>query len=452
MNVEELRSEFEKKWDIIKKFAGDYQCEVTYYMVNSALTRFANNIIHQNVAVQNGSLSIRLIKGKKSGKVDIPIYSSPQMIEEAVEAAKEITDKNADDEELLPLLGPQKYRELSRFCDKTAELDPEKRAQLVEKAAKKCAENNLSAAGIARNGWSLLGIANTNGLFAFSANTSFIFSITVSDTTGTGWAEGMGWSIDHVDVDSEIKEAVEIALRNQNPKDLEPGKYTVILTPAAVADILSFLSLYGFNARMHFEGRSFLKGKLGEKVFSELITIIDDVYDERWSGLPFDFEGVPRKSVVLVENGVLKGLVYDRLTAKKMNAEPTGHGLPQPNRWGAIPLNIIVKPGENDFASLIKSVKHGLLVTHFHYTNVSELTKLTITGMTRDGLFVVENGEIAYPVKNMRFTQSIAEALNNVVAVAKEQKMVEGFFFGGAITPGMIIDGFNFSSKTEFGG
>jgi len=212
------------------------------------------------------------------------------------------------------------------------------------------------------------------------------------------------------------------------------------------------MSIYGFNARMHLEGQSLLTGKLGQKVFDDKLTIVDDAYNENLSGIPFDFEGVPRRKVELVKNGILTNLVADRWTAQKMNIEPTGHGLPQPNRWGAIPLNVVIEPGETSLKDMVKSVKNGLLVTHFHYTNVSELTKLTITGMTRDGLFAIENGEIAYPVKNLRFTQSTLDTFNNIIAIGKKQKLVSGFFFGGAYTPAMLVEKFNFSSATEFGG
>ena len=452
MNREEIRTAFNEKVNYIFGLVKDYDVEVDLNFSKSALTRFANNTIHQNVSVDNGRIGIRLQKGKKSGKVSINLSSADSVVKSAVEKAKEIVKCTSENEETIPMVEPQEYRENEKFCSQTAELSPNARADIVSDAVSRCEQNNLSAAGIVENSATAIGISNSKGLSAYWDGTNFEFSLTAEGSNGTGWAQSMGWSIHRTSPDDDIEEAVNIAIRNQNPREIQPGKYTVVLTPAAVADVIAFMSIYGFNARMHLEGRSFLTGKLGQKVFSDKLNIYDDAYDDNWSGLPFDFEGLPRQSIQLVRDGVLTNLVADRWTAEKMDIQPTGHGLPQPNQWGAIPLNIIISPGEKSTQQLINSVQKGLLVTHFHYTNISELSKLTITGMTRDGLFVIQNGEIAYPVKNLRFTQSALEAFNNIVEIGSERKLVSGFFFGGAYTPGMIIDNFNFSSTTEFGG
>ncbi len=452
MDKEFYHAEFKRVAKLVFDHATGYDAELMLSANSNALTRFANNIIHQNISTSDSNVSIRLQKAKKTGTVTVGLFSGDNVIIEAVKKAAEIVEQSAEAPGLMPMLGEQKYEKTDGYCHHTAELPPDLKADIVAKIVRECEKENFSAAGIVQNGAYAIGIANTNGLRAFDVGSDFEFSLTVEGKDGTGWAESRSWAVFDVDVDADIVEVIEIARKNKNPRNIEPGAYTVVLPPAAVAELVLFLNIYGFNARSHLEKNSFLMGKLGQKVFSDKLTIVDDAYDKRWSGLPFDFEGVPRKRVELVENGVLVGLVYDRFTAEKMNAEPTGHGLRQPNQWGAFASNLIVAPGTVLMKDMIKSVKRGLLVTHFHYTNVSELAKLTITGMTRDGLFLVENGEIAYPVKNLRFTQSVPEALNNIAVVGKEQKLVSGFFFGGAIVPGMVIDGFNFSSGTEFGG
>ena len=452
MNREQLQKNFKRISDNVFSLADGYDAEVSLNFSDSALTRFANNIIHQNVAVSNGGISIRLLKGRKEGKVSINLFSDDKAIAKAIQKAREIVEHSTDNEEILPILDVQKYREIDRFHRKTAELTPDDRADLVSNVVSSCEKENFTAAGIVENSATAIGIANSKGLFAYWDGTGFNFSLTVEGKSGTGWSESISWSVDRTNPQSDIEEAIEIARKSQNPKDIEAGKYTVILTPAAVADLISFLSIYGFNARMHLEGRSFLTGKLGQKVFSDKLTIIDDAYDENWAGIPFDFEGVPRQKVELIKNGVLTNLVVDRWTGEKMNLPPTGHGLPQPNQWGAIPMNIVIEPGDTTMDDMVKSVKNGLLVTHFHYTNVSEFTKLTITGMTRDGLFAIKNGEIAYPVKNLRFTQSTLDTFNNIIAIGKKRKVMAGFFFGGAYAPAILVDNFNFSSATEFGG
>ena len=452
MNATFLRDDLKKISQKVFTLVGEYDAEIFVSTQSESLTRFANNIIHQNIARENGSISIRLQKGKKTASVSLGLFNDDETIALAVENAKEIVEHSAENPDLLPMLGAQNYEETDGFCDETASISPTDRANTVEKVVSRCEEEKFSSAGIVENSAFTVGIANTKGLFAFWQGTNFDFDLTVEGRDGTGWAGSKSWSHKNVDVDEDIAEAMDIARRNENPRDIEPGEYTVVLPPAAASELFLFLSIHGFNARAHLENRSFLTGKLGQKVFSDKITIVDDAYNPEEPGMPFDFEGFPKKRVELVKNGVLTGLVYDRLSAEKMNAEPTGHGLNQPNQWGAFAFNLAISPGDASMDDMIKSVKKGLFVTHFHYTNVSELTKLTLTGMTRDGLFVIENGEIAYPVKNLRFTQSVAEALNNVVAVGKERKLVSGFFFGGVRTPGLLIEKFNFSSATEFAG
>jgi len=450
MKREEYKDQFRRISQKIFELAGDYDAEALFNSRSSALTRFANNTIHQNVAVDDGGIDIRLQKGRRTGSMSVGLFLSDEVLKKAIARAKNIVDNSQEDNELMDMVGKQEYRQTHGFDERIAALNPDERAKIVADAIRASESNDFDAAGIVENSATNMGIANSKGLWAWWNGTNLTFSLTTGGTSGTGWAQSQGWSFDIIDHATDIAEAIDIAKFNRNPRDIEPGAYTVVLTPAAVGDILMFMSLYGFNARMHLEERSFLTGKLGQKVFSDKLTIEDDAYNKNWAGIPFDFDGLPRQRVELVKNGVLQNLVYDRWTANKMKAECTGHGLQQPNQWGAISLNIVLAPGETSMDEMIKSVKRGLLVTHFHYTNVSELTRLTLTGMTRDGLFMIENGEIAYPVKNLRFTHSVLDALNRIAAIGNKQKLVSGFFFGGALTPGMIIEDFNFSSGTGF--
>lgn len=436
----------------IIKLAKPYQVSVLLSVGDSALTRYANNMIHQNVASITSFLRITIMEEKKTVSEDIAGAITEDSIERAISHGKASIKHAIANEDTLPLIGEQKYRKVNRLCRKTKEISPDDRAKIVEEVARKSKLNRLSAGGIVSNGTTTFGIANSEGLFAFHRSTEFTFSTTIQGDKTSGWAEGTGWSIDKVNVDTLIEDAIKYATVSKDLKELKPGKYTVVLTPDAVADLLLFSCIYGFNSRMHLEKQSFLTGKVGKKVFSDLLTIDDDFTHPLVLGMPFDYEGIPKKKVKLVEKGTLRGLVYDRLTAKKMKAEPTGHGLPQPNLWGAFPSCIVVHPGDASMEEMICSVKDGLFVVHFHYTNVSEMTKLTITGMTRDGIFAIKDGEIAYPMKNMRFTQSVLEAFQNIAMIGKEQKLVSTFFGGAFVTPGMVIENFNFTSATEFAG
>jgi len=206
----------------------------------------------------------------------------------------------------------------------------------------------------------------------------------------------------------------------------------------------------GFSGRLFHEGTSFLTGRLGKQVFGKNITIADESENPEIGGMPFDFEGTPRRDTILVKNGVVKTMLYDRRTAAEHKKKPTGHGLPQPSPIGAVPFNIVVGGGDSSMAEMIASTKKGLLVTNFHYTNLAERREVVLTGMTSNGLFLIENGRIKHPVKNMRYTQSIIEAFNNVEAMSKEHVLATAFFGGSFVVPAMKINGFNFSSETKF--
>ncbi len=410
-----------------------------------SLTRFANNIIHQNLAREDLSVNIRLIMGKKVGKSSVNQISDDS-IRWAVNLALEALRFSPDDPELLDLPEKQQYEPIDSYSKTTAELTPEIRAGLVFKAVEKSVPKKFECAGIVSNGEHFLGIANTNGLIASHKSSSFEFAITVTNNEGgSGWASGGFYDFERVDFDRITERAIRKAELNFNPRELPPGEYTLILEPQAVSDIFSFAAYMGFGAQAYLDGMSFLVGRLGELVFDEKLTIWDDAYSQLNPGLPFDFEGMPRKKVLLVRNGVANSLVHDRKTAKKMNTTSTGHSLPQPNTWGPIPLNIVFNKGNSSLENMIETTEKGLLVTHFHYVNVVEPRKLILTGMTRDGLFLVENGKITSAVKNLRFTESLPKALSKIDLIGSELESC-----GICVVPALKLNSFNFSSKTEF--
>jgi PmbA protein len=241
---------------------------------------------------------------------------------------------------------------------------------------------------------------------------------------------------------------VEKAERSRDPRTAEPGAYTVILEPAATSTIMQFLAFLGLGAKPFLEERSFMSGKIGEKIASELITIVDDPIAPDSLGLPFDFEGSPARRVALIERGVAAGVVWDRTTAMKGGRESTGHALPPPNPYGPVPLNLRMEPGESTIEQIIASTERGLLVTRFHYSNVVNEKEAILTGMTRDGTFLIEDGRIAHGVKNLRYTQNAIEALSNVEAVGDKTEISTELFFGGSRAPALKIRDFKFSSST----
>jgi predicted Zn-dependent protease len=295
-----------------------------------------------------------------------------------------------------------------------------------------------------------VGLANSSGLFAYNDYTSASFSVTVMADDSSGWADSTQPNIHAVHPEVLTSVALEKALAGRRPRALPPGEYDVILEPAAVAELLLFMAWDGFGALPYLEGRSFVSGRLGQKILSEKVMIVDDVYNHQTLGLNFDYEGMPRQRVVLVDGGVAKAVVHDRKTAKEAGTESTGHALPQPNTNGPMPLNLMLAGGDSSVDEMVASTDRGLLITHFHYTNILEPMTLMITGMTRDGVFWVEKGKVRHPVKNFRFTESVVKAFNQVEALGRETVYAHAFWGGGIVCPAAKIRGFNFSSGTRF--
>jgi PmbA protein len=234
---------------------------------------------------------------------------------------------------------------------------------------------------------------------------------------GSGFAMGAFSRVGRIDIEALSRRAIDKCLRSEDPRPLEPGSYTVILEPSATSNLMMFMGMLAFNGLAHAEKRSPFAGKLGQRVFGDNVTIEDNAYHDLAHGMPFDFEGLPRQRVTLVEGGVLQGLIHDRRTAKLMKTESTGHALPQPNPSGPWPLNLMLQPGEQTPEEILAGTKKGILVTQFHYTNIVNPMEISLTGMTRNGTFMVEDGQIVHAVKNMRFTESVIKAFNHVSAI-----------------------------------
>jgi predicted Zn-dependent protease len=417
-----------------------------------ALTRFANNEITQNVAEHRSLLSVRVVQGKKTGRAtgnDLSEKGIARLLERAASA----TRFSPEIQELLPLPGPQTYRDVDGFDRETAELGADARAREVGKAVARCREAGLEAAGIYEVRTGTIGdygevgpfaIANSRGLFAYHVGTSAEFLVSALEGTASGWAGFESHRANGVDGGALAARAVEKAIRSRKPSSWEPGRYTVVLEPAAVADLIQDMSWISFGALLVQEGRSFLSGKLGEKVMGENITLRDDPFHPLHRGSPFDSEGMPTLPTTIIERGVARSAVYDRQTAAKEGRESTGHGLPVPNTYGPMARHLVLEGGEGSVEDLIRRVDRGLLVTRVWYTNVVDPKSVTLTGMTRDGLFAIEKGKLTHAVRNFRFNQSVVQMLNQVEA--KSSVVCSG----GVVCPGLLVRDFHMSSGTEF--
>jgi len=432
----------------IFKLAGRAQCEVMAEKRDTALTRFADNVISQNVASSSLSFSVRLLDGGRSAKVSFN-QADDATLKHSIASGLEILRKQKKDPALLPLAKPRALAPAQNLYDReTAELSPTFRAEKAAELARACRKAGQISCGTVDNGASELVIANNLGLFARHRDSSVTHSVTVKDRDGSGWAEQTSHDVSRIDFKRLNETARAKAAASRKPRDAKPGKYTVVLEPQAGADLLTYMNAYGFGGQFYNEGRSFACGKLGKQVLSPLLTLEDNAIDGAAPGMTFDFEGQPKSKVTLVEKGVLKAIVHDRKTAKKARTASTGHALPQPSYFGPLAINLAVKPGTDSLQELLKGTERGILVTQFHYTNLLKAQTIEMTGMTRNGTFMIENGKIAYPIKNMRFTQSMVEAFANIEAMGSEPELLLGW--GNISCPAMRLSGFNFSSATKF--
>lgn len=435
--------------DVTFSHADGYDVELMISSGNKALTRFGENVITQNVSSRSVGIDIRLMKDGKMGKASTRNLSSDGL-RSCVEIAKAALSVSDADDELLPLLGEQSYRARNNYHQNSVELSPVLKAKGVAQAVGVCSEKDLQGAGIFSNGGGNLAIANSNGLWAFHKSSTSTFSLSAMSKDSSGWAEEGDPDVSRIGVDRLAQTAVSKALIGRNPIDVDPGAWTVVFEPSAVADFLLFLGWEALNGKAFMEGRSCFSDKVGQKVVGDNITLVDDSFHELSPGNPFDFEGMPRQKVMLIENGIFKSTVHDRKTGAAAGSGSTGHALPQPDTYGPMPLNIIMSPGDSSLEELIGSTNRGLLVTRLHYSNLLDPMKMTLTGMTRDGLFLIENGEVTKSVKNMRYTESVLNVLSNVAALTSKLYKTETFWGGGGtVVPAIKVNDFHFTSRTE---
>ncbi|MDO9026595.1 MAG: TldD/PmbA family protein, partial [bacterium] len=388
-------------------FAKEGQAEVILTQTASPLTRIANNTIHQNVETSDIDISLRVDLDGRSGRAATNQFddqSLKKLAGQASEAAKAVTGK----QDLPPMMGPQKYREIPAFDQSSALMEPEQRAEMVLKAVKLARQERVELAGLVNNTLYANAMANSNGLFAYHNMSTLRMELTARSGITAGRFARTVRKAGEIDPEQIAAVAIKKCLGGLNAKALEPGDYTVILEPEAVTTPLMFLSYLSFGALSVQENLSCLSGKMGQKLMGGNITISDDAYNPLavWAE-PFDSEGMPRKKVMIIEKGVARGPVYDLKTAAKDRTETTGHGLPQPNTYGPMPRNLILEGGNAPLEDMIKSTKRGVLVTRFWYNRVVDRKIPVITGMTRDGTFLIEDGKVSCGVKNMRFNQDL---------------------------------------------
>jgi predicted Zn-dependent protease len=419
------------------------ECNVQLGGVNTGNIRFARNAVSTSGAVSDTQLVVSVAYGKKQGIATINEFDE-KSLEKVVRRAEDLARLAPENPEFMPAVGKQDYKASATFSPKTAAIDPDFRAELAAYTIEACRKKNLVAAGFFTDNSSFSSIANSNGVFGYQQETGLDFTCTVrtEDGRGSGWVKRSIGDAARFDAREAADVAIEKALRSVNAKALEPGRYTVILEPAATSDLIGNM-LGGFDARQADEGRSFLSKKgggnrLGEKLFDEQVNIWADPWHPEVAVLPWDGSMLPRQRTEVIKNGRVNALEYSRFWAQKQKRDPlAGHG------------NMIMAGTDKSTAELIANTKKGVLVTRTWYIRMVDPQSVLLTGLTRDGTFYIENGKIMYPIKNFRFNESPVTMLNNIEEIGKPVVIAGDEVPYQMLIPPMKVRDFNFTSLSD---
>jgi predicted Zn-dependent protease len=411
-------------------------CVINMSGSESGNIRYARNTVTTAGHRSNQTLSVEASFGKRSGTSTTDEFDE-ESLKNVVKRAEELAQLSPENPEFMPPLGPQSYDESISFVESTANISPEYRAEVAAKSIEPASQKDVTAAGFLNDSSGFRAMMNSNGLFAYNKSTDVDFTVTMrtNDGTGSGWVTRDFNDVDKFNAEEAAKVAIDKAVMSRKARAIEPGKYTVILEPAASVDLLRNMSR-AFNARTADEGRSFMSkddgNKIGQKIVDERVKVWSDplhpdVPTATWNG-----EGMPLKKMDWIDNGVVKNLAYSRFWANEKGVEPV-----------PFPSNFIMQGGDATREELIKSTKRGILVTRLWYIRSVDPQTLLYTGLTRDGTFYIENGQIRYPVKNFRFNESPIIMLNNLEALGEQVRI------NGNLIPYMKVRDFTFTSLSD---
>ncbi len=412
---------------------------VSFDDAESSTLRFANNQVVQNVSVREPGVSVRVAFGKKSGGASTNRLDEQSLVE-MVRKAEAIARLAPEDPEYMPPLPPQRYPILPSFRSSTASAVPMDIARRTKPVIEQCEKNGLVGAGILSNSVAARGIAASTGLIGYNQSTEAEFSLTATADDSSGWTYNAHRDINALDIAPRTRRAVDKAVRSKSPRELEAGHYPVILEPAAVAGVFGALQ-FAIDAKSYHKGNSALAGKLGTRILDPRLTLRSDPTHRDLTGEPFDRSGLPTTRMTWVDRGVLKQLYYDRFTAQKHGVEPT----PRPSA----PILSFSGPTVGSIDELIADTKRAVLITNFWYIRSVDPTDLTITGMTRDGTFLVEDGKIVAGVRNFRFHDSPLRCFASVESATAPLEAIT-MERGKMLLPAVRLPDFHLSSVTKF--
>ncbi len=406
--------------------------------------RFALNNVTTSGFQDGVSLRVESHFGKRSGSASTNELDD-RAIEAVVRKAEQIARLAPENPEFLPPLGPQEYLSSRVYVETTAKVRPDKLATLCAPVIQEADRGGVTAAGFLEAGAGFDAMATSKDLFVFEPSTSTRFTVSArtSDGTGSGWAGQHQHDIGRLNVSRLGQNAVRKTVQSRSPETLAPGKYTVLLEPPAVADLLALL-IFDMDARSADEGRSFFtkKGggnKLGEKLFADKVNVYSDPHHDLAPGSVSSTDGLPAQRRNWIENGVVKELVYSRFWAKKMERAPVPR-----------PTNLIMEGGSTSVEEMVRNTKRGVLVTRFWYIREVDPRTILYTGLTRDGTFLIEDGKIVKPVKNFRFNESPVAMLNNIEAIGPSERTIGTEIDDWSMcVPPLLVRDFTFSSPSD---
>jgi len=431
------------------------EAEAIFTARDASLTRFANSRIHQNVAERDATLRMRIVRDARTGVATTNRLDDEGLREVVARASATLAlaTPNPNGAPLADPLSSGADAELG-YVTATARADPELRASGARAVIAAGDAARLESSGAFATETATLAVANSRGMWnAHSVTQAKLLTVMMDGEGASGYAQATAPDVRAIDPAAVGEEAADKATRSTAAVDLEPGEYPVILEEYAVATILEYLSWIGFSALAVEEGRSFME--LGHQIMGPSVTIWDDGLDPLGLPTAIDYEGVPKQRVDLISNGVAMAVVHDTATAARAGTHSTGHGLPAPNAFGPIAWNLFMSPGSSAKEVMLSGMERGVWVTRFHYVNVIHARRGILTGMTKDGTFLIEDGRITRPIRNLRFTQSIPEAFSSIEAIGSDTRLVAAEYSGiTARVPALRIARFAFTGATaaEAGG
>jgi predicted Zn-dependent protease len=422
------------------------ETEVVLAEGRSFLTRFSRNRIHQNVGTEEAWAVVRAVVGKRIGAATASSLR-PESLAGARDEAIAIARASDPAEDWPGLPAPRPVRPVEAYDAATAESAADARADLAAAIIAAARAKDGEAAGAVEVEETSYAVASSAGVASASSHTRAQVHTVVTCGDGSGYAEGPSTQLSAIDARAIGRRAAAKAARSRAPRAIEPGRYDVVLEPPAVGEWLEYLSYIAFSGKSYDEGRSPFSGRLGDRITGEQVTIWDNARDRRTIPQAFDFEGMPKSRLLLIDRGTAKAVATGHYRARRLGRRrSTASALAASVSFECLPTHLFMKGGDSTAARLVAGMERGLLITRFHYTNILDPMKTVLTGMTRDGTFLVEGGKVVGPVRNLRYTENVLEALARIDGLTRRLTLVKG----PCVVPAVRIRGVQFTGTTEF--